>query len=163
MSGWARFDPAKGERIFPLASVSRPALGPTQLPVQWVPGALSPELKCGRGVTLATHPLLVPRLTVVFRLPVPSRSVSISGRVSVLRQPCNSEHNNYFRQNTVQARDSKTEQHNWCLKVYELKKRQLAIRSVMIKPYSYRKETETCHVGAQKIQIWHKLPSINFI
>jgi hypothetical protein len=27
-----------GERIFPLASVSKPALGPTQPPVQWVPG-----------------------------------------------------------------------------------------------------------------------------
>jgi methylaspartate ammonia-lyase len=37
---------AKG---FPLASVSRPALGLTQPPVQWVPGVLSPELKRGRG------------------------------------------------------------------------------------------------------------------
>jgi hypothetical protein len=33
--------PGRGERIFPLASVSRPPLGPTQLPVQWVPGVLS--------------------------------------------------------------------------------------------------------------------------
>jgi len=41
--------------------VSRPALGPTQPPVQWVPGVLSPGVKRGRGVTLTTHPYLVPR------------------------------------------------------------------------------------------------------
>jgi hypothetical protein len=41
--------------------VSRPALGPTQTPVQWVPGVLSPGIKRGRGVTLTTHPHLVPR------------------------------------------------------------------------------------------------------
>jgi hypothetical protein len=33
------FDPRQGQRIFSLASVSRPALGPTQPPVQWVPGS----------------------------------------------------------------------------------------------------------------------------
>jgi len=32
------FDPRQGQRIFPLASLSRPALGPTKPPVQWVPG-----------------------------------------------------------------------------------------------------------------------------
>jgi hypothetical protein len=37
---------------FPLASVSRPALGPTQPPVQWVP-----VVKRDRGVTLTTHPI----------------------------------------------------------------------------------------------------------
>jgi hypothetical protein len=31
-----------GERIFPLPSVSRPALRPTQPPLQWVSGVLSP-------------------------------------------------------------------------------------------------------------------------
>jgi hypothetical protein len=39
---------------------SRPALGPTQPPVKWVP-CLSPEVKCDRGVLLTTHPLLVSR------------------------------------------------------------------------------------------------------
>jgi hypothetical protein len=34
-----------GQRIFPLASVSRPALRPTQPPIQWVPGVLSPGVK----------------------------------------------------------------------------------------------------------------------
>jgi hypothetical protein len=38
-------------RIFPPASVSRPALGPIQPPVQWVLG-----VKCSRGVTLTSHP-----------------------------------------------------------------------------------------------------------
>jgi len=39
--------------------LSRTALGPTQPPVQWVPG-LSRGVKSGRGVTLTPHPLLVP-------------------------------------------------------------------------------------------------------
>jgi hypothetical protein len=51
--GWTTerpgFDPRQGQRIFPLASVSRPALGPTQPPVQWVPGVLSPGVKARPG------------------------------------------------------------------------------------------------------------------
>jgi hypothetical protein len=43
------FDPRRGQRIFPLASVSRPALGPTQPPVQRVPGVLSPGVKARPG------------------------------------------------------------------------------------------------------------------
>jgi len=39
--------------------MSKPALGPIQRPVQWVPG-LSPGVKSGRGVTLIPHLLLVP-------------------------------------------------------------------------------------------------------
>jgi hypothetical protein len=48
----------RGERIFPVTSVSRPALEPTQPPVQWIERVLSPGLKRGRGVTLTTHPYL---------------------------------------------------------------------------------------------------------
>jgi hypothetical protein len=44
-----------------LASESRPALRPTQPPVQWVPGNPFNGAKRGRGVTLTTHPHLVPR------------------------------------------------------------------------------------------------------
>jgi hypothetical protein len=46
--------PGRGGMIFPVSSVPRLALGPTQPPVQWVPGVLSPGLKRGRGVTLTT-------------------------------------------------------------------------------------------------------------
>jgi hypothetical protein len=41
--------------------VSRPALGSTQPTVQSLPGVLSLGLKRSRGVTLTTHPHLVPR------------------------------------------------------------------------------------------------------
>jgi hypothetical protein len=61
-TGRSWFDPRQRQRIFLPVSASRPALGLTQPPVQWVPGALSPGVKHGRGVMLTTHPLLVPRL-----------------------------------------------------------------------------------------------------
>jgi hypothetical protein len=48
--------------FFPLASLSSPTLGPTQPPVQWVLGVLSPRVKCGQGMVLTTHPILVLRL-----------------------------------------------------------------------------------------------------
>jgi hypothetical protein len=43
------------------ASASIPALRPTQPPLQWVPGVISPGLKRGRGVELTTYPHLVQR------------------------------------------------------------------------------------------------------
>jgi hypothetical protein len=42
--------------IFPVASVSRPALKPTQRPTQWIAG-----VKRGCCATLTTHPFVVPR------------------------------------------------------------------------------------------------------
>jgi hypothetical protein len=47
--GRSTFDPRQGQRIFLLAPASRPALGPTQPPIQWVPGVLSPGGKARPG------------------------------------------------------------------------------------------------------------------
>jgi hypothetical protein len=54
-TGLLRFDPLQRQEIFPLTSVSRPALGPTQPPVQWIRGVFSPGLKRVRSVMLITH------------------------------------------------------------------------------------------------------------
>jgi hypothetical protein len=48
-----------GAEDFSSTHASRPALGPTQPPIQWVPGVLSAGVKRCRGVTLTTHPHLV--------------------------------------------------------------------------------------------------------
>jgi len=57
-----------GDEIF---RPPRPALGPTQPPVQWVPG-LSRGVKCGRGVLLTTNSLLVPRSWTSRAIPLPT-------------------------------------------------------------------------------------------
>ena len=76
-------------RDFP--HLSRPSLGPTQPPVQWVPG-LSQGVKSGRGVTLTPHPLLVPwsrKDTVIRLLPLcavqPVQSLGACTRVHVFK------------------------------------------------------------------------------
>jgi hypothetical protein len=48
-TGRSGLDSRRGQRIFHLSSVSGPALGPTQPPVQWVPGVLSPGVKARPG------------------------------------------------------------------------------------------------------------------
>jgi hypothetical protein len=74
--------------IFPLASVSRSALRPTQPPAQRVPGVLSPGLKRGRGVTVTTHPHLVPRsrMSRSYTSSPPSVSVACSGTELALKR-----------------------------------------------------------------------------
>jgi hypothetical protein len=44
-AGWPGFNSRQGQEIFLYSTASRLALGPTQLPNQWVPGALFPGVK----------------------------------------------------------------------------------------------------------------------
>ena len=76
--------------------LSRPALGPTQPPVQWVPG-LSRGVNSGRGVTLTPHPLLVPcswkcrpipLLPLWAVRPVQSLSACTRGALYAMRMRC---------------------------------------------------------------------------
>jgi hypothetical protein len=73
--------PGRGRRIFLITSVPRPALWPTQPPVQWVTGVLSPRLKCGRGVTLTTqlHLVATSRMSRSYTSSPPNASVACSG------------------------------------------------------------------------------------
>jgi hypothetical protein len=61
-TGRSRFDPGRRQRGFFSSLCVQNRYGPTQPPVQCVPGILSPRIKRGRGVKLTTLPHLVPRL-----------------------------------------------------------------------------------------------------
>jgi hypothetical protein len=61
-TGRLSFDPRQRREDFSSSLCVQTGFGPTQPSVQWVPGVSSLGLKRGRGVTLATHPHLMPRL-----------------------------------------------------------------------------------------------------
>jgi hypothetical protein len=53
-AGWKSLESQGGDEIFLFSTAYRPALGPTQPPIQWVPGALSSAMKRLRNE--ADHP-----------------------------------------------------------------------------------------------------------
>jgi hypothetical protein len=65
-----RFSFPVGVRIFLLSTASGSALGPTQPPIQWVPGATSPRVK--RPGREADHLLIVPTSRTRGAKPPPS-------------------------------------------------------------------------------------------
>jgi hypothetical protein len=75
-------DEPSGSCATELVSVSRPALRPTQHPIQWVLGVLSPMVKRSPGVTLTTHPHLVPRS----RMGRSYSSSTLAACIAVVRQ-----------------------------------------------------------------------------
>jgi hypothetical protein len=58
-AGWPGFESRQGLGIFPFTTASRPALGPTQHTIQWVPEA--PSLGVKRPVREADHSHPVPK------------------------------------------------------------------------------------------------------
>jgi hypothetical protein len=64
MTTWeSTFDSQQGQQIFLFSRASRPALRPTQPPIQWVPGSLPPAVK-RPGRESDTHLYQVPKLRI---------------------------------------------------------------------------------------------------
>jgi hypothetical protein len=74
-------NPLQGQRIFLIAYAPRPALRPTQPPIQWALGVLSFGIKWGRGVTLTTnrHPVLRSKVSRSYTSSPPRTSMASSG------------------------------------------------------------------------------------
>jgi hypothetical protein len=87
--------PAGAKDFFPRICVQTGS-GPTQPPVQWVPGVLSPGVKRGRGVTLTTHPHKVSRLWMsrIYTSSPPSASMACSG-TALLLYVCSKTYHTY--------------------------------------------------------------------
>jgi hypothetical protein len=59
-------------------AIVTPALGPTQLPVQWVPGNVFPGLNPKGGTKLTIHIRPVPILTMIYvSLPLYTRTIVV--------------------------------------------------------------------------------------
>jgi hypothetical protein len=87
-TGWttgpSKFYPRQKQKIFPLTSVFRLALGHTQPPVQCLLGVLSPGLKRGRDVTFTTHLHLVSRMSRSYSCSPSSAFMACSGTALTL-------------------------------------------------------------------------------
>jgi hypothetical protein len=83
-TGWPGLDPRQRERIFPLASVSRPALKPTQLPIQSAPGVLSRgKERPGRDPNHSSHLLQRSRMSRSYT-PLPlGACIAVAGQLYV--------------------------------------------------------------------------------
>jgi hypothetical protein len=78
---------------------ARPALGPTQPPILWVPRALTPGVKRGQDVTLTTHPHLVPWRMSSSRISSPPNAYMARSETALLYM----YYYNIFQQNIHQS------------------------------------------------------------